>query len=634
MSRRPTISLTHNPLLTLAVMAAAATFFGCGESSIATGNNGGDAAVEQDGQQDVNETRGTTLLPDTEFTRDLKIYDAVKPLEADVAAQFIKTDTDLIHPDPAMVDAYAAGDVLVSDHGDGIFRVVEGVAMRDGKTVLTTRAAKLEDAIHSGHIYIARLADESIQPPAPFREGASEQPMTRQQGLGFDKEFGWNGSLYEYNNQFADQLNDRIPGDRLQVTSADVRAEIGAEFYAEVSAGLSWPPVRLPSARMMTNGQADGTLRVKVHADDEFHYNENFVLVGDSSRSPLMAVDNIEHTILPGMFPLKFTFEVSSELDLRADVYGPLEAEVGYMLTANARAGVERKDGEWEWVTEKELVGNPYGPVFRGEKNLEASATLTNRVKLTVGERANGYLEITPAIARADFSQVINADTGACPTNFKLNAKGGVEGQLESIDVPILGKQNIMDSAASHTLNDRDLVNYSTQLELPGICDPDYEPPTHTGTLPAGNKCSSSAECVSTATCYQNTCVHEGKLRISTAWFEATDLDLFVELPDGETIYWKWRRAQGGYYDFHNCTTECANPAPHVESVYLKEDAPVGTYKVWLRQERGDAASSFEIEVDYDGEKRTFAGDVPQTVDADSQIFTFTVNPDGSIDTP
>ena len=224
---------------------------------------------------------------------------------------------------------------------------------------------------------------------------------------------------------------------------------------------------------------------------------------------------------------------------------------------------------------------------------------------LSLGERANGHLHFHPSIVDANFDQLINGETGACPTTVVINAKGEVEGQIASIDIPLLGTKTIMDEASQFTLYNTDIVNSTTQLPLPQICDPNHMPPMHEGTTPVGDKCSASAECLSTATCYQNTCVHTGALRVSAVWFEGTDLDLYLELPTGDLISWRQRRAQGGYYDFHNCTGGCSTPAPYVENIYFADDAPQGTYKVWLRQAGGEVASSFEIQVDNAGDVTT-----------------------------
>lgn len=618
---------TSKTLLVTMAAAAMLALVGCGETSTISGTGTGSGSGTDAPGDGTQTTRGTTLLPDTEYTKGLEIYDTVVPVEPDIAAMMVKSDTQITMPSSVTAD-YQVGNVLVSDYQDGIFRVVEKVSVENGQIVLTTRPAALEDAIANGQIYLGKLTDPSLTPPPAFAEGAStQQQQLRRQGLGFTKDFGWQGSLYEYNKSFNDQLNQAIPGDTLTVTASNINAAIGAEFYAEITAQLGWPPVSIPTARVMANGRADATLRLKLQSDEEFHYDETFMLVGDRSTNPFVAVDNIDHTLLPGLFPLKISFAVSSELHVKADVDGAIEAEFGYTLAASANGGLERKSGEWVWVKETELVPHRFGPVFRGEKNLTASAKLTSKVRLTLGEKANGFLELEPATATANFSQQIDADSGACPTSFDLRAKGRIEGQLASIDLPIIGEQQIMGSSKSYTLYDKQLVDYDSQLELPGVCDPNYEPPMHAGTLPAGDKCGGDNECIS-AKCYSNTCVHTGKLRISSAWQDDTDLDLHVETPEGNTIFWEKREVDGGRYDFHNCTGECANPAPHVESVFFEETVQDGTYKIWFVHEQARAATSFEIEVDYNGETIEFAGDVPEERFYETPAFEFTIDGD------
>ncbi|CAN0570452.1 unnamed protein product, partial [Laminaria digitata] len=126
----------------------------------------------------------------------------------------------------------------------------------------------------------------------------------------------------------------------------------------------------------------------------------------------------------------------------------------------------------------------------------------------------------------------------------------------------------------------------------------------------------------------QTTCVRTGKLRVSSVWYEDTDLDLYVEVPGGETLFWEARNVEGGIYDFHNCTGKCENPGPYVENVFFENDVQEGTYKVWVVHEQARAATSFEFEVEYEGERLNFAGDVGNERGAESAVFEFTVDGD------
>ena len=620
MKKMMTVKNTRNGV----ALAAMIALLGCGETTSDGMRTDGPGANPG---EEPTVTRPTTLLPDTPYTKALTIYDDVEPIEHDVASLMVKTNNTITLPDATLQSRFQVGDVLVSDYADGIFRVVESMYVEGGELVLTTRPAKLEDAVASGEIYLGKLTSPSYAPPATY----DESMQVRRQGLGFTKEFDWQGSLYEYNESFNDQLNEAIPGDTLTVTAANVNAAIGAEFYAEITAKFGWPPVSIPQARVMANGRADATLRFKLQSDEEFHYDETFTLVGNSTQNPFLRVEDIEHTILPRLFPLKITFAMSSTLHVKADVDGAIEAGFGYTLASAANAGVMRKNGEWIWVKEAQLTPLRFGPVFRGEKDLSASATLRNTVNLTLGERANGFLNLEPATVHADFSQRIDADSGLCPTSFNLHAKGTAEGQLESIDVPLLGTKKIMDEAFSYTIYDRELVDYTGQLNLPGICDPNYEPPTHAGTIPSGEKCGGNEECISNE-CYTNTCVKQGKLRVSTNWDQNTDLDLYLITPSGAGINYYEKQADGGRYDFHNCTYEssCAD-TKNVESIYFKDDAPDGTYRAFVHHADVRAETSFEFEVAAGGETLNFQGQAPSNYSDMSAVFEFTLR-DGKLE--
>ncbi len=595
--------------------AAALMLVNCVEPEVtgpSTGSGGPTGPGDGGGQENL--TRSTKLMPDTDYTRNLEIYDNVKILDVNKAYGMEKTDTEIIFPDVSQEGDWIAGDVVVSDVGDGVFRVIERVETRGTQFVLVTRPAKLEDAIANGEIYMAKLAEDNIEPPENFKTSALNTTesglLVHSQALGFDKDVGWKGTLYEYNEDFKGRLNETITDEHFEVLIANVSAEIGAEVYANVKAQLFPPRVGIDSARVASNGKVVGDFRIRLQSDDAFSYNDNITLVGPSSSAPLQTFEPISHTLLPGLFPLKFTFDVNSQLAVSASADGEVEADMGYKIVAGATAGVEKKDGEWRFIQRNDLVPLQYGPVFRGEKNARAEASITTTLSLTIGEKANGFARLKPADAEARFSQVINADTGECPTELYLHARGTFEGQLESIDIPLLGTQEIMDDAITRTLYDRTLIDYAEQLDLPGICDPGYMPPTHAGDKLPGEKCGGNEECAY-ADCFKNTCVNPGSnFRVAAAWYEATDGDLAVRAPNGKLVGYAGNGA-GGRYNFSTCYRECSTPGPYVENIFFDETAEDGTYQVFLKNYDGVAASNVDIEVKMGDETISFQGQLP-----------------------
>ena len=573
----------------------------------------------------------TRLLPDTEYSRDLVIFDHVEVLDAEQAVGMTKTATELTLPDLTQIDRWQVGDVIVSDVGDGVFRYVLAVAERDGKIVLTTRPAELTEAIASGEIYFAKLAEDGMQPQPGFEEGSftpssPEGLITNSQSLEYSK--GWNGTLFSYNKDFSGPINKLIGDDHVQFTAASFSAQIGAEVYARI-ATKGWLPPRptIDGTRLATNGKAVAELRVKLQSDDAFSTKNSISIVGPGSTSPLLRVEPISYTLIPRLFPIRFTFDVTSVLDYSASVDGQIQADLGYKIVAGATAGVERKDGRWSLIRRQAIVPQRYGPVFSGEKKAEFNAELTTTVSLTIGEKVNGFARFKPANVKGHFSQEINADTKSCPTKLSLDAEGTFESQLQSVKFPWpIGTKTFQDQPSKYTLYKKSLFDYNEQLNIPLICDGDYMPPTNDGEQLAGEKCASTDECVSVTECFQDTCVTRGDFRVSAAWFEATDGDIYVETPSGVVVSYSNTNKAGGRHDFSSCYRGCEHDGPYVESVYFNDQAADGAYKVWVTNYSGENGSSVEFEVKQGDQSLTFQGMLPAEAAGQTAVFEFQVN--------
>ena len=596
---------------------------GCGEDEQLTYTPSPDAP---------GQARQSVSIPDTEFSKGVKIYDNVRAIEANEMAKIQKSAPDtLTIEDQELAGTYDAGDVLVSDVGDGLFRVVESIEQgAGGEVVLKTRPAELIDAVAEGQIYVAKLtAASNLTPPQEFLDAPTSELSINAQKLSpaqAGKSFGWEGSFFEYSKDFSSQLTAAIDNPHLKVTAATINAEIGAEAYANVKYRFKNP---LESAKLAANGTANATLRVQVISPETFEYDKTFKLVGDPSTNPFLAVSTKEHTLLPGIFPLKFTFETNADLQVKASVKGELRAEVGYTVAAFVEGGVERKNGSWQWVSKRQFDGKLYGPEFTGQKNFSASAELTTSLKLSVGEKADGSIDFQPVHALARVSQDINADTKQCPTKAYLNVNGRVDGEFNWIKIPILRKKKHLNLSKSQELYNVTPVDYTKQLNLPLVCDAAYMPPTQAGTVGSGEACGSDDECISNVCHVGSTCVTEGKLRVSMSWEGGkSDFDLYVKDPSGNVTSYIVRRTEISRYDFSTCTNpgECPAGRAAVESVYFPSDAPDGTYEVWAQNERAEGVTSAKLEVDLEGQIKEGTLNVPDKRKEESGRFTFSVS--------
>lgn len=146
---------------------------------------------------------------------------------------------------------------------------------------------------------------------------------------------------------------------------------------------------------------------------------------------------------------------------------------------------------------------------------------------------------------------------------------------------------------------------------------------TGTGTKEPGEPCAETQECVPGSICFNEFCVGAGMLRISLGFEVDSDYDLHVETPLGSEIYYANRSADGGTLDVDQCVSSCGTSS-HVENVVFEDDAPAGSYRVWVRNFNGRGGGDFTIEV-AGAVNQTFNGSLPATAGADSENFEFAV---------
>lgn len=583
-----------------------------------------------DGAPDGGSTVNTYALEDTEHTRNVRVYDNVKQLEARAAQAVYVDGATLIFPQ-AVADAlsiYEPGDIMATSAGEGLLRRVESIDHDSDAIIVHTSPASLSEVFASGEIYVAAIAEPDVQVPESFRY----QPRTvdgdyaiRQQRLEAD----WNDTLFSWSRDFSPELNSKIQSelgtDRLTVDQASVSVDVGGEFYANAGAQIFPPSFELKSLRVGANGTANATLRVSVHSDDSFTFDRTYYLAStDTSHQPFKQLSEKSFDVA-GLVQL--TFSGDSKLDLHASAGGTVTATGEVQVNGNIRGGLERKDGTWKTYSAAGLSPSGYGPDFSGEKNFEAQAKLTTTLRVDVADTATGHLVVQPATITADLSQKINANSGACPYYFNVNVTGNVSGQLESLSA--MGFDiTVMDSPSSWTMYDKDFLIADGQLEFAGVCDPDYEPPTfgdrgHS----AGMECQDTSDCDSGMTCFRDTCVTEGPLRVSVAWFEDTDVDLQVTTPSGELIDWhdfSHRRGDGMSYDFPMCTTQCTGPGPYVENIFSGDNPEPGKYIIEVVHEEKRADSDFALVIDHNGKQTNEGGKLP--AEGDSVRFEYVVN--------
>lgn len=123
-------------------------------------------------------------------------------------------------------------------------------------------------------------------------------------------------------------------------------------------------------------------------------------------------------------------------------------------------------------------------------------------------------------------------------------------------------------------------------------------------------------------------------VRISLIWDNRNDLDLHVETPSGEHIYFSHKTsACGGVLDVdRNVRGETLSPVENVR--WKKGAAPNGEFKVMVRNyafhQEDKSATPFRVEIEVDGELLYHEGSTPQAKtgsSSDQQVCTFRFDP-------
>lgn len=146
--------------------------------------------------------------------------------------------------------------------------------------------------------------------------------------------------------------------------------------------------------------------------------------------------------------------------------------------------------------------------------------------------------------------------------------------------------------------------------------------PEHDELAIPGDPCDDDADCASTHSCFEQTCVGTGDLRVSLSWSRVTDLDLHVVTPTGVEISYLDPWHAFGQLDVDDCVAgDCRDDdGAHVENVFFEPDAPRGSYSIFVANFDGRRDAAWDLEVAGDVSGR-WSGELPGDRDAQSEII-------------
>lgn len=119
----------------------------------------------------------------------------------------------------------------------------------------------------------------------------------------------------------------------------------------------------------------------------------------------------------------------------------------------------------------------------------------------------------------------------------------------------------------------------------------------------------------------------EGDLRVSLSWFNTDDLDIHMEVPRGEKIFFGNKKACGLTLDVDENARQSSaidNPVENI-STTNRHSLTEGTYTVKVNNyhKRNSENAGFEIEVEYLGEVATFSSNTSPTDGRNIDCFSF-----------
>jgi hypothetical protein len=599
----------------LAAMASGLLFAtSCGEDA---------GPVDTEGAQQEAATN-TYPLADTQYTRNIRVYNNVKRLDDRAASVAVLEADHVLFPAEAenLLAQYKVGDIMATSAGEGLMRRVEKIERVQDGILVRTSGAEMGDVFAEGEIFVARHAEPNLEVPESFRYPEGTDMSTRGLDLGgmiggalgglVEDPVGWDGSLFEWDKDFAGDLNGMINDDHLIVEQASVDFELGGEIYAQLEVSTS----PLKSVRIGANGNANATLRVRLESADVWNFDKTYTLFSTNPADGAMLTKSVKSFDVAGLAQIEFG--AKSTLRLKADLEGTLSATGEIQANGSLGGGVEKKGRRWKAYHGSGFSVSGYGPDFNGEKSFIAQAKLNTELTVDISDTVTGSLSVEPANITADFSQKIDANSGECPTYFNVNATGKASGivseaSLFGFTIPLMG------SPSNWGFYDKDWLIRNEQLNLPGICDPDYVVPSFgDGGRYEGEMCQSDDDCDGERSCFRNTCVNNGPIRFSVAWFDDTDIDLSIISPAGEVVDWNnfagAASDDGLIYDFPNCTAKCIGAGPYVESIYSDAPVPPGVYTIRVvhfsdRLDEGQGGD-FEVVINDNGNETTEGGNI------------------------
>ena len=534
--------------------------------------SGGDEGASTSNSQRIDESTTADSQRDRYLDiRQLELSEAAIELHPDTLSDVVLEEDRIVVPSDSLDrwNEFSEGDILVSDVEGGFLRYVEGRSRDGGKIVYRTRRAELDEAF-------SQLSFTFTSAPQAIRETDDGEVVSRQ---ALTKDYS---KSFTFSKDFSTAEQLQVAGQDVEVqASGDIWVQPG--FFIEVDVlgdnllnritGKVFAPMELNASWRL--GVNEGEALTQIQTGGAIRY----LPLCSGSGSALGGCDNGKPYLQESIpFAGDIRVELYARIGYRWSGAGGGFVEGGFTADGRVMGGVEyiTEENDFrtlkDWDASAESIDWDYG----GQMDLEAAAQIELGAKATLGDT-----KILHAIPfQGTFSSTARIDPPTCSVRGKLDVLGEVR--------------------TGGPLGDHRYELYSetpVNSVVPEFSDIDGCTNDNT----AGQEtCTSDNDCGNDEQCRQGYCIHQAPMEIVLDWAGDTELNLYVENPDGETV-----QLSGGPEEQDSETGwmairtdgSASSGTTNAEIALFDRIRPQATYRIWVENTGSTDAANYSVRV-------------------------------------
>lgn len=372
---------------------------------------------------------GNPIAPPAEGT---VIASNVRILDQTIKAQLSQagSNQDTLHFSGSLAGKNInAGDIIVSDAGEGLLRRVVSIRTAGGETIVATTHASIAEALPTSD-FQANFASSAMKGARLLRaaKGVSLAPSSKPNTT---------------NITFAKVVLYDKDGD--YTTEDDQMTATGA-LSLELTLSISWKTGGGKLEKCSIGASLTGTISLRMDAPFEVDMPDAL----NGTPTLIGTIDLPSEYFMAGILPVVIT----NQIDVYVGADGSLSAKLtaGITNTTTLAVGANYANGQWTWTKSASNNFTLEPPTLSGDASLKVFAEPTVKMKLygVVGPTVtiDGYVE-------GDASGQVNLATGN--VDFSAGIYAGVQGRIGVI-------LEVLDKVLA-SVNSPNLIDYRVTLK-------------------------------------------------------------------------------------------------------------------------------------------------------------------------